>query len=305
MDLLARSLSALAIQTRPFDRVIVVDNGSADLEALPPWEGHAEFHVEALGENKGFAAANNCGLALCADCDYVALVNPDAFLAQNWLEQMLCVAEVHPESASFGSCLIQANAPHLLDGAGDAYHYSGLAWRTGHGKPVALCPSDVQEIFSPCAAAALYRREPMVEAGGFDEDFFCYMEDVDLGFRLRLLGWTSLLVPGAHAFHVGSASTGSQRSTFAVYHGHRNLVWCFVKNMPGGLLWLFLPVHVLINIVAVLVYGCRGQLINILRAKHDALTGIPSAWRKRVTLQSRRAVLCRDIWSVLNGRFGF
>lgn len=300
LDLLLRSLEALAAQTRPFDRVIVVDNGSVGLETLPPWMGPGEFRLEALGQNLGFAAANNHGFTLCPDCDFVALVNPDAFLAPDWLEQMLAVVTRYPTAASFASCLIQANAPELLDGAGDVYHPSGLAWRAGFGQSVSSCGDAVREVFSPCAAAALYRREALMVVGGFDPDFFCYMEDVDLGFRLRLQGWSSLLVPAARALHVGSASTGGQRSAFAVYHGHRNLVWCFVKNMPGWLFWFSLPLHVLANLAAIGLYVRRRQLGNILRAKLDALRGMRAVLIKRRDIQSRIKIRCRDIWRVLN-----
>ena len=96
------------------------------------------------------------------------------------------------------------------------------------------------EIFAPCAAAALYRRAAFLEAGGFDEHFFCYMEDVDLGFRLRLLGYRCGYAPAAIVHHVGSGTTGA-RSPFTVYHGHRNLVWTYVKNMPTPWFWLYLP----------------------------------------------------------------
>ena len=86
-------------------------------------------------------------------------------------------------------------------------------------------------------------------AGGLDEDFFCYMEDIDLAFRLRLLGWECLHVPRAVCRHVGSAITG-RRSDFSVYHGQRNIVWVFVKNMPPPLFALLLPLHVLLNAAA-------------------------------------------------------
>ncbi len=103
-------------------------------------------------------------------------------------------------------------------------------------------PEPEREVFSACAAAALYRRDVFEALGGLDEDFFCYMEDVDLGFRLRLAGWGCTYVPTAVVHHVGSATSG-RRSHFTTYHGHRNLVWVFFKNMPGALLWLYLPQH--------------------------------------------------------------
>ena len=130
----------------------------------------------------------------------------------------------------------------LLDGTGDVYHVSGRAWRRDWGRPAKDAGSTLP-ILGACAAAALFSREAMLLAGGFDEDFFCFYEDVDLSFRLRLLGYAGRYVPAAVARHVGSASTGSH-SDFCVYHAHRNLVWTYVINMPCALFWLYLPQHV-------------------------------------------------------------
>jgi GT2 family glycosyltransferase len=141
-----------------------------------------------------------------------------------------------------------------------------------------------------------------MEVGGFDEDFFCYAEDVDLGFRLRLAGHRCLLVPDAVVRHVGSATTGGQKSDFAVYHGHRNLVWTYMKNMPGALFWLFLPLHILLNLVTVLWFSLRGQGRVIMRAKRDALCDLPRMWRKRREIQRARRAPVGEIWRALDKR---
>ena len=151
----------------------------------------------------------------------------------------------HPDAVMFGSTQIDAADIRRLDGAGDVYHASGLVWRGHHGAPVGSLPPE-GEVFAPCAAAALYRRDLFLEAGGFDEGFFCYCEDVDLGFRLRLLGHKCIQVAGARVHHVGSAITG-RRSTFATYHSTRNRIWMFVKNMPMALLVPLLPLHIALN----------------------------------------------------------
>ena len=172
--------------------------------------------------------------------------------------------------------------------------------RAAHLKPRdRFAPRQDKKIFSPCAAAALYRTAPVQAVGGFDEDFFCYGEDVDLGFRLRLAGHDSLLVHNAIVRHVGSASTGDKRSAFASYHGHRNMVWVFVKNMPGVLFWLLLPFHILVNMLLIIVLALRGQGGVALRAKRDALLGLPRAWAKRSRIQSRRKASVFQIWREL------
>lgn len=299
-EIVESCLAALVAQTRPFDRIIVVDNGSNTVESLCSWWGKDPFLIELLTENTGFATANNRGMALCPDCEFVAMINPDAFLEPDWLATMLAAVQRHPEAASFGSVLVQANDSTKLDGLGDAYHMSGLAWRMGYGSAVRVL--EEQEIFSPCAAAALYRRQVVVGLGGLDDTFFCYMEDVDLGFRLRLAGWKSFLIPQAVARHVGSACSGGQRSEFAVYHGHRNMVWCFVKNMPTRLLIFLLPLHVLASLLTIAVYAMRGQLSNILFAKMDALRGMHCVWQKRSLIQAQRVVPAREIWRVMDRR---
>nr|MDA3808497.1 hypothetical protein [Thiomicrorhabdus sp.] len=202
----------------------------------------------------------------------------------------------------FASKLVNASKPTLLDGAGDAYHLSGLVWRLGHGSSMPTSVEHTCEVFSPCAAAALYRHRALLEVGIFDEDYFCYMEDVDLGFRLRLAGYRCLYEPASMVHHVGSGTTGGQHSDFCVYHGHRNLVWAFIKNMPGILFWPLLPMHLLLNLVSIVYFLRKGQGRVILSAKKDAFKGIPKMWRKRKEIQARRSASINDIWHVLHKR---
>jgi GT2 family glycosyltransferase len=179
---------------------------------------------------------------------------------------------------------------------------AGLSGAGGHGAPVASCLEQGREIFSLCAPAALYRRSALLEVGGFDENFFCYVEDVDLGFRLRLAGHKARYVPHAVVHHVGSGMTGGQHSEFSRYHGHWNLVWTFVKDMPGVLLWLLLPLHVLLNMVSTMWFALKGQGRVILRAKRDALLGLPKMWRKRQRIQATRIAAVREIWRLMDTR---
>ncbi len=299
--LLGEVLAALSLQTHPPDRVLVIDNGSPDEDKLAEIVTQYPFcELNPLGKNLGFAAANNIGVIKCDDADFVALLNPDAFPEPYWLEALLSAAQEHPEFDAFGSKLINAADPSVLDGVGDAYHISGLVWRMGHGVPVGSFSIQASEVFSPCAAAALYRRSALLEVGGFDEDYFCYVEDVDVGFRLRLNGYRCLLVPASVARHVGSGTTGGQHSEFALYHGHRNLVWTFVKDMPGKVFWPLLPLHVAMNLVTLVVFALRGQGRVILRAKWDAIKGLPKMWRKRQFVQSTRIATVREILRLMD-----
>lgn len=287
--LLDRCLRHLCAQTLRPDRIIVVDNASHDHSADQVENEHAGVEVVRLDRNLGFAAANNLAAQRAHAVEWLALLNPDAFPEPDWLEQLLSVARAYPECASVSARLVNADDPKRLDGTGDVYHVSGLAWRRDHGKRIGRETQQAGEVFAPCAAAALYRRAAFVEAGGFDEDYFCYFEDVDLGFRLRLLGYSCRYAPDAVARHVGSAVTG-RRSPFSLYHGHRNLVWTWCKNMPGSLFWWYLPQHLLLNLGALLWFALNGQGGVLWRAKRDALRGLPRCWRQRAALQSRRRI---------------
>ena len=298
--LLARCLTCIISQDCAASSIIVLDNGGEDpipddyLSKFPS----VQFHKSE--KNIGYAAGNNLLLQKTEGYEWIALVNPDAYLEPDWLQKMLSAAMSHPGYSFFASRLIQYNKPDKLDGDGDILHVSGLAWRKNHGRAATQSAIKPIEVFSPCAAAALYRRDTLVEAGGFDEDYFCYSEDVDLGFRLRLAGHRCLLVTDAVAYHVGSATTGGRHSDFSIYHGHRNLVWTYVKDMPGVLFWFLLPLHIILNLVSIFWFLLLGKGAVILRAKRDAIKGIPRMWRKRREIQKHRTAVVRDIWHALN-----
>ncbi len=300
---LDRCLSALLAQTVTPHEIILVDNASSDA-SLDVVRRFPSVRLLAQNENLGFARGNNLAIkAAAAESEWIALLNPDAFVEPRWLESFLSAVRDYSDFDVFGSKLVNAADPTVLDGVGDAYHISGRVWRMGRGAAVSSVSEQVREVFSPCAAAALYRRSALAGVGGFDEDFFCYVEDVDLGFRLRLAGYRCLYVPSSVAHHVGSGTTGGQHSDFSVYHGHRNLVWTYVKNMPVFLFWLFLPLHLAMNLAALMVFTLRGQGGIIYRAKRDALMGVPRMWRKRQQIQSKLPLSSLTILRVMKKGF--
>lgn len=285
--LLARCLEALDRQTFRGFRTIVVENASTDGSADALESRFPRVTVLRPGKNLGFAAGNNLGITAATDCKWVVLLNPDAFPEPACLEAMFVAADAHPAYAMFQARLIIDGNRSLLDGVGDVVHVSGIHWREGHMQPIGAEHDRAREVFAPCAAAAMYRRDAFEAAGGFDEDFFCYAEDLDLGFRLRLAGHRAMYVPDAVVYHVGSGTTG-RRSDFSVYHGQRNMVWTFAKDMPGVLALAYLPWHIAVNVASIFVLALRGQGGVALRAKIDALRGLPAMLRKRRTVQSAR-----------------
>ncbi len=296
---LARCVGSLLAQSQKADRILVVDNASSDdsLDQLAnALVDHSASAVEVVnaGSNLGFAAANNLAIDQLDDVQWVALLNPDAEADPAWLGSLLQAADENTGYRFFGSRMLSAEDPQMLDGIGDVYHASGLVWRAGHGRLEEATDSKPREIFSPCAAAALYRRQDILDAGGFDERFFCYSEDIDLGFRLRLAGLRCLYVPESVVAHAGSGITGAT-SEFTVYHGHRNLVWTYLKNMPGRLVWLYLPQHLIMNLVSIVWMTLRGRGMAVVKAKIDAIKGLGWVLRERKKIQGERKASVEEI----------
>jgi N-acetylglucosaminyl-diphospho-decaprenol L-rhamnosyltransferase len=286
-DYLIRCLRAVAAQTLPPSEVIIVDNGSTDgsldgIDALP-----IPVQIVAAGTNLGFAAANNLA-ARQATAPWIATLNPDAFPEADWLWELMRAVHRHPDVAMFGSTQVMADEPARLDGTGDVFHISGLVWRRGHGAAAATVPAE-GEVFASCAAAALYRRDRFLAVGGFEESFFCYCEDVDLAFRLRLRGERCVQVASARVCHVASGISG-YRSDFATYHGTRNRIWLFIRNLPTGLLIALLPGHITMNLVMLGRSVLQRNGTATWRGMCDALRGLPQVLAARRIIQSGRTV---------------
>lgn len=256
------------------------------------------LRATALTENLGFARANNQAVLECRS-EWVILLNPDAIVRPGWHRAITAAMDsADASTACIGSLQLTGPDDSIIDGVGDSYHVSGIARRVRHGSAVAGVDvaAAAGSAFTACAAAVAYRRSSFLEAGGFDESFFCYMEDVDLGFRLALRGQRTIIATDAVVHHVGGASSGGGRSEFALYHGHRNLVWTYVKNMPGVALPLTMPLHAAMNALAVAWHAMRGQGGPVTRAKIDAIRGLAAAWQARSTVQAARSV---DTWELV------
>ena len=298
---LDKSLQNLKDQTLPPTRVLVVDNASTDgsidgLEQIfPDWE------FIRLESNTGFSSANNLAVNQVEDCDWIAFLNPDAFARSDWLEKLVQAVDDFPDVKMFGSHML-GHDNGLVDGTGDIYHVSGVAWRRDHGMKSSRVNREVGEIFSPCAAASLISREVFLEVEGFDEHFYCYNEDVDLSFRLRLIGHRCIYVPDAVVEHVGSGTT-SRYSDFAVYHGQRNLVWSYFRNMPGLWFWVYLPQHMLFSLIALIWFSLKGKAVPVFKARWDALKGLPRVLKLRKETQNSKTVAGEKVVNAMSRGF--
>jgi len=294
--LLQGCIDSLAGQTFPQFEVVVIDNASNDgsVEALRLPDSRYRLH--RAGANLGFAAANNLGAVNCG-ADWIISLNPDTVPGATWLEELRNATLRHPGVKMFGSTQIDARKPDLVDGFGDVYSVFGTAWRGASGWRVTALPPDDREVFAPCAAAALYAREAFASAGGFDESFFCYLEDVDLGFRLQLRGERCIQVRRAEVLHFGAVSARPD-SDFFLFHTQRNRLWVLLKNVPSPLVWLTLALQIVALPLTVLRRP-PSKRRAALKGVMAGLRGVPMAWRQRRKVQSERVVSSLNIAKML------
>lgn len=286
-DYLRGCLASLATQTFQNFETIIVDNASSDNSLDRIVEKPLRLAILKQTKNLGFAGGNNVG-AKAGKGKWLALLNPDAEAAPDWLEAMMRALVQRPTHRMLASLQISLHDAAKLDGAGDCYLACGYAWRGGFGHPASSAPP-AGECFAPCGAAALYPRDVFLESGGFDERYFCYHEDVDLAFRLRLQGERCQFVPEARVRHAGSAISG-RASAFSVFHGVRNGVWTYVKNMPGGLLLLTSPVWFVGSLMLLGRGALRGVFVPTWRGFVAAFAGLGPALAARKELRARRRV---------------
>ncbi|MFK7730423.1 MAG: glycosyltransferase family 2 protein [Pseudomonadales bacterium] len=287
-------LTALESQTLLPDQVIIADNASTDNSLPMTHEYQLPIKILRLSENTGFSYANNKAVESLDDTiEWIVLLNADTEPDPGWLANLVEGAHKHPNFDFFASTLLSMEEPSLYDGTGDRLFYSGLAKRHRYREGVkADLGSD--EVFAPCAAAAMYRASAFRAVGGFDDSYFCYFEDVDLAFRLRLKGCKCLWVSNATVLHYGGGLTEHVSDT-PVYYGHRNMVWNYFKNMPLPLLLGLLPFHIVANLATLLYYSFKGKRQTIFKAKKDAILGLPAIWAQRKDTQAKRI----SSWRVL------
>lgn len=232
-------LDSLYRQERSRFDILVVDNGSTD-ESVPFIKSHyPQVSVLTLEQNEGFASAVNHGIRACRT-PYVLLLNNDTEAYPHFVYQLMRAMKRHKKAFSCQGCLLRFDSPGIVDSAGDLYNALGWSFSRGKGKD----EKDYREekkIFSSCAGAAIYRRDLLQRAGLFDDMFFAYREDLDIGYRAKLMGYENWYVPQARVKHVGSATTGSRHNAFKVRLSARNSVYVIIKNMPLPQIILNLP----------------------------------------------------------------
>jgi GT2 family glycosyltransferase len=292
-ETLAACLESLDCQTFRDFEIIVVDNSGR--KAVGPREG---THVIANDSNVGFGAAFNQAFH-ASTAPFLAILNDDATAHPEWLESLLRAVEARPDVGMCASQVLLAGDGRL-DSAGMLLCGDGSSKQRGHLEAPEKYPRR-QEVLLPSGSAAFYRREMLEEIGLFDESFFLYCEDTDLGLRARWAAWECLYVPDAVVEHRYSHSAG-KASALKAYYVERNRLFLAVKNLPWPDL-LSVPFYTLARYFWHVVYALQGrgkvadfqgagnsagQLpVIVLRAHFAMLARFPALWKARRRMKRR------------------
>jgi len=234
LHLLKKCLNSLQQQDYGNFEIIVVDNGSDQKIEASISKEYPTVTLIRLEENQGFAAGNNRGFER-ARGEYLSLINNDATAHPGWISSMVETAESDPLIGAIASIVIDSNYPDVLDSCGVGIAYDGMSRQVMRGKPVPVLDSP-QEVLLFSGCACLIRKSALAETGPFDEEFFAYCEDTDLGLRLRRAGWRIVVAPGAYVDHAYSM-TGGKFSLQKIFWVERNHFWVVIKNFP----WFMMP----------------------------------------------------------------
>jgi len=287
--LLPTCLGALEQQTYRHFEVIVVDDASSDGSVGLLEREYPHVRVLRLARNTGLAGACNAGADI-ARGDFLALLNTDTEVEPGWLASLVETLAQHPEAGSAASKMLLFDRRDTLHTAGDQYGVDGIprnrgVWELDEGQY-----DENIEVFSGCGGAVAYRREAWELAGGFDEDFFMYLEDVDLGWRLQLACFRAVFAPQARVYHQLSATGGGAIASF--YTG-RNTIWVLAKDVPVFVLrrhWRSI-LRAQWRITWEALRAWRGQAARSrLRGQLAGLWGLPRMLRKRQAVQASKRV---------------
>jgi GT2 family glycosyltransferase len=279
--------------------IVVVENGSVDKSDEILADYGDKIVVLKQPKNLGFAGGVNKGIQYAIDNNYefVALFNNDAVADKNWLKELVGVMG-GDENLGAVTCKFMRMDKKRLDSTGDFYTWHGLPYPRGRNEVDSRQYDNQQEIFAASGGASLFRIKMFHEVGLFDEDYFAYYEDVDLGFRMQLAGWKVNYCPAAIAYHHVSA-TGSKMSGFGIYQTATNFWYTYVKNMPGWLFFKYLPLAVYWYARMFAARFIRGDLWPYTKGFIRALWFAPRTIVKRLAVQKTKKVTTKYIDSII------
>jgi len=287
-DLTARCLQFIQQQTLPVEEreAVVIENEAQPDSILPDPLPPNTWRIE-LPTNEGTTGSINRAIA-ATESRNILLLNNDVELEPDFIQKLVRALDTDPALCFATGKLLRATQRTHIDGAGDAMLMAGAAYRLGHGDRDDGQYDRPMPVLSGCGAAVLYRREIFELCGPLDEDFFAYLDDVDLALRAQLLGYTGLYLPDAVAYHVGSATLGDVLHPRIVEYLTRNQIYLLAKDYPRSVIWRLLP-RIVIYQGLWLIYAVRKHAgAAWLRGCGTGLRGWGRMRRKHRELMAKR-----------------
>ncbi len=293
-EFLSPCLDSLYAQKYQNFEIIIVDNGSIDGSPALIKSEYPLVRLIELTTNTGFSYAVNLGIKQSKG-SLIALINNDTVSDVNWLKVMVAIINSHSEIGSVACKMLMYNDPAYLDGSGDGYRRGGLPGRIGHRERDLGQFNQERYIMGACGGAALYRKELFAKIGYFDEDYFAYLEDVDLSLRAQSAGFKCLYTPEAIIYHVGCGTTGSGYSPIVVSLSAQNNINTIVKNIPLILILKFLPQIFYFQLYYLLAVTLIGkQPIAWFKGSFNALKLLPKMLKKRSEINKLRTISIKE-----------
>lgn len=305
-DLLRNCLRFLQAQTAPCG-VLVVDNGSSDGTPEMMRQEFAGFDLLRLDTNLGFAKAVNKGIRQ-SSTEFVALLNNDTEADPRWIETGVRAFHAYPGYSFLASRLINYWQRDRLDSAGDCYSRTALPYKRGLGEPIDRY-SKPEPVLGAGAGAAFYRRSLFEEVGLFDEDFFMYLEDVELSLRAQCAGHRCLYLPDAIVYHLEAASDPARKvisrsdPEIVVFYSHTRVYW-ITRNR-----WQLMVTYQPLRHLPWLAYGwARSVLFHLLKAGHfgaflkglaAGIASTPRALKKRIAVRRNQVISTRQLCQLM------
>ncbi|WP_370835687.1 glycosyltransferase family 2 protein [Clostridium tertium] len=276
-----KCLDSLLNQSLGPDEIIIVDNKSTDgsLELINS-EFRDKVYIISLEKNTGFSVAVNEGIR-ASNSEFVVLLNNDTELDKDWLKELYAVMQKDNKMFSCCSKMIRYDNRNIIDDAGDEYSILGWSFKRGDGKTIDKY-NKTEEVFSSCAGAAIYRKSILDEIGYFDENFFAYLEDIDISYRAKSFGYKNYYSHKAKVYHIGSATSGSRHNSFKVRLAARNNIFLIYKNMPIIQLVINLPFILFGILIKSIYFTLKGLGKSYIWGIKDGIVGIKNIDRVRI-----------------------
>jgi GT2 family glycosyltransferase len=280
-------------------QVVVVNNGT-DRPASSSSRFSCVDRWIDVHKNEGTARAFNRGIAACPDSPYIFLLNDDAEVEPECMTALVQALEDSPSYSIAVPKLIDWSNPLRLDGAGDEVLLGGGAYRVGRNQLDECQYDNVRRVLSACGAAALYRRSLFEDVGNFDQDYFAYCEDVDLGLRALLRKHRCLFVPAARVRHRGSATMGSPSHPRIIRLTTRNQILNVAKNYPLPSFLRALPRIAVFQMLWMAFAIKRRAFLAWCAGLLGALWLLPGALKKRRRAMRRKLISNAEWWRLLS-----